>query len=127
MKSESYDARLDISGWCEPRFDDSQWQSVKVFPPPGIDLVARTGPPVRRTQEILASVFGPAKGFGWGHKGLIYEMRQNMVGRVRLKVRGKRGITLTICHAAMLDGGGLYTANLRTALQPTITTHLCGF
>ena len=43
-------------------------------------------------------------------------MGQNMVGWVRLAVRGERGTTITIRYAEALNPDGtLYTANLRTA------------
>ncbi len=46
----------------------------------------------------------------------IFDMGQNMVGWVRLVVRGERGTTITIRYAEALNPDGtLYTANLRTA------------
>jgi alpha-L-rhamnosidase len=45
-------------------------------------------------------------------------MEQNMVGRVRLKVRGQRGATIHLRHAeALQPDGKLYTENLRGARQ----------
>jgi alpha-L-rhamnosidase len=45
-------------------------------------------------------------------------MGQNMVGWVRLKVKGKKGRTVTLHHAEVLDkNGNFYTANLRAAKQ----------
>jgi alpha-L-rhamnosidase len=48
----------------------------------------------------------------------IFDLGQNMVGRVRLKVSGPSGTTITLRHAEVLDEkGNLYTDNLRTARQ----------
>ena len=48
----------------------------------------------------------------------VLDMGQNLVGWVRLQVRGEAGTTVTLRHAEVLDQqGNLYTANLRTADQ----------
>jgi alpha-L-rhamnosidase len=53
-------------------------------------------------------------------------MGQNMVGWVRLKVRGPAGSTVVLRHAEILDGAGnVYTDNLRGAKQ-TISYTLKG-
>jgi len=46
----------------------------------------------------------------------IYDFRQNMVGVIRLKVKGQKGTKIIIRHAEMLNNdGSVYTANLRSA------------
>jgi alpha-L-rhamnosidase len=46
----------------------------------------------------------------------IFDLGQNMVGWVRLRVRGEKGRTITIRYAEALNRDGtLYTINLRTA------------
>ena len=46
----------------------------------------------------------------------IFDMGQNMVGWVRLRVCGEKGTTVSIRYAEVLNPDGtLYTANLRTA------------
>ena len=48
----------------------------------------------------------------------VLDFGQNMVGWVRLKVRGPAGTTVTLRHAEVLDKeGNFYTANLRAAKQ----------
>jgi len=111
---ENYDARLEIPDWCDADFDDSEWSKVKIFSDPGITINTQCGPPVRRMQEIKSPT--SLKGYppAWGFKGGMFDMRQNMVGRVRIKVRGKRGGTVRLRHGEMLDkNGALYTENLR--------------
>ena len=117
IMGESYDERRELPGWNTARYDDAAWWPVVKFPDTGAALVARLGPPVRVTQE-LKPVGKPvaAKGLSWGWHGWIFDLGQNMVGRVRLKVRAKPGVTFRLRHAEVLDkDGSLYTANLRSA------------
>ncbi len=110
---EIYDARLEMSGWSRPGFDDTNWGPVKRMERPSHQLVAAYGPPVRRIQEIKPI------GISKSPKGeTIFDMGQNMVGWVRLRVAGPAGTKITLRHAEVLDSAGnLYTDNLRTAKQ----------
>jgi alpha-L-rhamnosidase len=48
----------------------------------------------------------------------VFDLGQNMVGWVRLRVRGPAGTTVTLRHAEVLDrDGNFYTDNLRRAEQ----------
>jgi len=101
LMGESFDARLT----------PTHWQPVIVFPAPAAPLVARLGPPVRRVMELKPVAAPQNKGGKW-----IFDLGQNMVGRVRLKVHGKAGQTVTLRHAEVLNpDGSVYTANLRAA------------
>src|SRR5690606_614689 len=110
---ERYDARLEQVGWSTATFDDSSWTRVTVLQHPKDILVAPAGPPVRRIEEIRpASIFQTPAG------ETVVDFGQNMVGWVRLKVRGPAGSTVTLRHAEVLDkAGNVYTANLRHADQ----------
>lgn len=110
---EVYDARLQQPGWDQPAFDDSGWSSATLHPSPGVALVAQTGPPVRRIEEIT-----PKRIFRSPAGKLVADMGQNMVGWVRLRVRGAAGTLVHLRHAEVLDAAGeIYTENLRTAAQ----------
>jgi alpha-L-rhamnosidase len=51
----------------------------------------------------------------------IFDMGQNMVGWIQLKVEGKQGQQIQIRHAEMINtDGSLYTENLRLARQENI-------
>ncbi|BBH70184.1 alpha-L-rhamnosidase [Actinoplanes sp. OR16] len=77
-------------------------------------LVAEPDAPIRVTAEL------PARTVGNG----IVDFGQNLVGRVRLTIRGARaGQRVTLRHAEVLDGGELYVANLRRAAA--IDTYIC--
>jgi len=117
LMGESYDARRELPNWNKPAYDDLAWWPVLTFPDPGMKLVARLGPPVRAIHEIKP-VAKPveARGLSWRYHGWLFDLGQNMVGRVRLKVRAKPGTTFRLRHAEMLEKGGkLYVENLRTA------------
>ena len=108
---ETYDARLEKAGWTEARFSDTGWSGVRTADYPKDNLVAPAGPPVRRIEEVK-----PVKILRTPAGETVFDMGQNMVGWVRLKVRGSAGTTVTLRHAEVLDQrGNFYTDNLRKA------------
>jgi alpha-L-rhamnosidase len=110
---ETYDARLERSGWTQPGFDDGQWTGVRAAGHTTETLLAPAGPPVRRMEELR-----PVKVFKTPGGDTVIDMGQNMVGWLRLKVRGPAGSTVTLRHAEVLDRqGNFYTENLRRAQQ----------
>jgi alpha-L-rhamnosidase len=110
---ESYDARLERAGWSEPGFADTGWKRVRLDAHPMQALVAPLGPPIRRIEELK-----PVKVLQTPAGETVFDMGQNMVGWVRLRVRGPAGTTVRMQHAEVLDKkGNFYTANLRTAQQ----------
>ncbi len=110
---ESYDARLERPGWSAPGYSDADWAPVVEAKPVAAALVAPAGPPVRRVQEIR-----PVQILKTPAGETVFDMGQNMVGYVRLKVSGTAGTTVTLRHAEVLDkAGNFYTANLRAAKQ----------
>ena len=110
---ETYDARLERPGWSAPGYADADWAPVVERKPVEAALIAPAGPPVRRIEEIR-----PVKLLKTPAGETVFDMGQNMVGHVRLKVRGPAGTTVTLRHAEVLDkAGNFYTANLRAAKQ----------
>lgn len=107
---ETYDARWEQPGWSSPGFDDSTWMPVVTLERDLATLVARTGPPVRRT-ELLEPVEVTTSPSG----RTLVDFGQNLVGRVRLTVTGKSGTTVTLRHAEVLMDGELCTEPLRMA------------
>jgi alpha-L-rhamnosidase len=110
---ETYDARLERSGWDRPGFDDAQWSLVKATRRSKENLIAQSAPPVRKLEEITPrSITRRSRG------ETIVDMGQNMVGWVRLSVHGPAGTTVTLRHGEMLDpNGNLYAENLGKAAQ----------
>ena len=111
LDGESYDARQEQPGWDAAGFDDKHWRPVELFDAPDIAVVAPTSPPVRVIERIAGTPL--PSGHGAVH---LFDLKQNITGRVRLRIRGTRGKTVRIRYAEMLrDDGTLYTENLRTA------------
>ncbi|MGH9331419.1 MAG: family 78 glycoside hydrolase catalytic domain [Vicinamibacterales bacterium] len=110
---ETYDARLERSGWTDAAFDDRDWSPARTVQHSKDVLIAPAGPPIKRTDELRprAILRTPA-----GQQ--VVDMGQNMVGWVRLRVRGPSGTVVTLRHAEVLDkDGNFYTRNLRAAAQ----------
>jgi len=117
IMGESYDARRERSGWDAPGYDASGWLPVETYTDPGIALTAMRGPTVKRIEEIVP-IAEPRELKDGDNSKWIYDLGQNMVGRVRLKISGPAGATVTLRHAEVLNPDGtLYTTNLRTARQ----------
>jgi alpha-L-rhamnosidase len=108
---ETYDARLEMPGWNSTGFDSDGWKTVEVLNHPKDKLVAPQGVPVKAIEEI-----SPIKMFTTPNGETVLDMGQNMVGWVRLKVKGNKGDVVKVKFAEVLDKeGNFYTANLRSA------------
>jgi len=106
---EDHDARRDPSAWVSAE--------VRVAGPvPG----ARTSPEVRVTQRVpVAAVSTSPSG------RTIVDFGQNLVGRLRIRVSGPAGTTVTLRHAEVLEDGELGVRPLRVA-KATDTYTLAG-
>jgi len=77
---------------------------------PNLMLQASMAEPSRIIEELPARSISEPRPGCW-----TFDLGQNMVGWVRLKVRGSAGRRLTLRHAEMLNADGtLYTAALRS-------------
>ena len=113
---ETYDARLEPSGWTEARFDDKNWKGASILPGPNAKLVAPAGPPVQEIEQVK-----PVNVLTTPAGETVVDMGQNMVGWIRFRLNAPGGTTVTLRHAEVLDkAGNLYVENLRSAKQ-TIT------
>ena len=113
---EQYDARLELGAWTEPGYDEGKWSSVDVGEKSAAALQFSASPPVRAVREISPIAEPTHRQVSWNTGGFVFDLGQNMVGTVRLKLRGKRGQTVTIQYAEMLNpDGSVYTTNLRSA------------
>jgi len=108
---EKYDARLEMNGWSANSFDDSKWQNVDILEHTKNILIASQGEPVQIISEII-----PKKVITTPKGETVLDMGQNMVGWIRLKIKGEKGDELNIQFAEVLDkDGNFYTDNLRKA------------
>ncbi len=108
---ETYDARKEMPGWNSAGFNDSNWKNVSTANYSKDMLIAPQGVPVKAVQELK-----PIKLLTTPKGETVFDMGQNMVGWVRLKVQGKAGDQVTLQFAEVLDKeGNFYTDNLRSA------------
>ena len=111
MMGEDYDARREIRDWNQPGLDESNWFPVAVRHEDPILIQSQVDQPVRQLCELKPKkITNPEPGH-W-----IFDLGQNMVGVVRIKVSAPAGTTVTIRQGEMLNPDGtLYTENLRGA------------
>lgn len=108
---EFYDARLKMKGWASTAFDDKNWNKVEVLNHSKEILVASQGVPVKAMEEIK-----PIQQITTPKGEMVYDLGQNMVGWVRIKLQGKKGDKVVLKFAEVLDKeGNFYTENLRAA------------
>ncbi|MCA0294891.1 MAG: glycoside hydrolase family 78 protein [Actinobacteria bacterium] len=116
---ESFDATRVPSGWAEPGDGSDGWLPAKVLPSgpvPG----PRTSPEVRVTEcvDVVAVSTSPSG-------ATLLDFGQNLVGRLRIRVSGEAGTTITLRHAEVLEHGELGVRPLRVA-KATDTYTLAG-
>jgi alpha-L-rhamnosidase len=108
---EIQDGRQEKPGWALPGYDDGGWSGVATLPFPKDNLIASSSEPVRKheTFHAIRLITTPK-----GEK--VLDFGQNLVGWVLASLKGRRGDTITISHAEVLDKeGNFYTDNLRRA------------
>jgi alpha-L-rhamnosidase len=99
--------------------DDVAWASATVREEKPRPLEGQVTQPVRQTGELKPKAVKEPKPGQW-----TFDLGQNMVGVVRLKVLAPAGTKLTLRHAEMLNPDGtIYTKNLRGA--PSVDTYVC--
>lgn len=111
MAGETYDARRERTGWDAANYSGKDWLAAREVTAPAVPLVAQRSEPVRvielltpvSVNEIRPDVF-------------IFNLGQNIAGRVRLRVNAPAGTRVTLRHGERLSPDGtLYTENLRRA------------
>jgi len=108
---EKYDARKEMNGWANCGFNESGWTNVEILDHSKEMLIASNGLPVRAIEELRpVEILTTPKG------EVVLDLGQNMVGWVRMKVKGNKGDKVTLKFAEVLDkDGNFYTKNLRAA------------
>lgn len=110
---EDYDARKEMPGWNKAGFDDSKWLQADYVQEPRGDFEAQMNPNMKVMETIHPvgiKQLSPGK--------YILDMGQNMVGWLKMKVKGEAGDTVQLRFAEILkDDGEIFTANLRDAEQ----------
>jgi alpha-L-rhamnosidase len=108
---EAHDARLETPGWDRAGFDETDWTPVATGAPAHGVVKNHPGAPSRRMMELKpVSVASPSPGVH------VFDLGQNMVGWVRIRVSGPAGTHLRLRFAEMLNpDGSVYITNLRGA------------
>jgi alpha-L-rhamnosidase len=112
---ETYNAKLEQPAWDTPAFDAAAWSAVTTGSNVSARLVPQPDEPIRQVAELTAKTrteIAPGT--------FLYDLGQNMVGVVKVRLSGMAGQTITLRHGEELyrtgpQKGQLYTANLRTA------------
>ena len=115
---ETYDARLEISSWSEPGFENAAWKSATVRSSPTESLQAQMMPGIQRIEEIRpVSVTEPEPGV------YIVDMGQNFAGWARLQIRGQAGQRIHMRFAEVLTPEGMLDP--RSTGIPQADTYIC--
>jgi alpha-L-rhamnosidase len=108
---EIYDARLEQDGWAKADFNDSRWLPAAIADAPSIAVSSQIAVPAR-----VVATQSPKHLTALSNGRYLFDMGQNMVGWVTLKVKGASGDKVRLRFAEILNPDGtIYTANLRNA------------
>jgi alpha-L-rhamnosidase len=119
MLGENYDSRQEVKGWDQAGLAENDWAGVALRDEPVRQLEAQVMQPVHELCTLKPKSINQPKPGRW-----VYDLGQNMVGIVRLKISAPAGTEITLRHAEMLNPDGtIYTTNLRGA--PSIDHYVC--
>jgi alpha-L-rhamnosidase len=100
-----------VGEYHDARREPTEWQLAALSNVRPVPLEQYAAQPVRITERLAARTLHEAAPGVW-----IFDLGQNMVGVVGLRVRGPRGTTIRVRHAEILQNDGhLYTEALRDA------------
>ncbi len=108
---EEYDARKELTGWSETGYDDSSWEFAERVAIPYGMLRAQMMEGMK-----VVDTLKPLSITRLEEDKYILDMGQNMVGWIRMKVKGNERDTVQLRFAEILQpDGNLYLDNLRDA------------
>ncbi len=109
---EEYDARKEMPGWAKPGFDDHTWLTAQLTDSPGGKLETQINRNIKVMETVKPKGITRVSGNTY-----ILDMGQNMVGWVRINVKGAAGDSVKLRFAESLNQDGcLYMDNIRNAL-----------
>jgi alpha-L-rhamnosidase len=108
---EFYDARLEHKGWNTFRFNDKKWSYASEADGDYSQLVAQESPAVDIVKTVQPKEIRKIDDQKW-----IVDMGQNLVGWLKIKMKGEPGNVLRVRHAEILASpDSIYVDNLRNA------------
>lgn len=130
LDGETYDARLEEQFFSVDRTDKNIWQSCGIKPWPekvvptngsfnkevAFQLTPQEGEGARieSVRKAVRMIENPK-----GH--FVYDFGQNIVGVIRLKVKGERGMSIKMRYGEMAyKNGEIYIKNIRTAANTDV-------
>lgn len=113
---ESYDARLEQNNWDKATFDDLTWTNSQIVNAPMGKLVAESDYPV-----ALPDTFSVKKVWEVGQKTYMYDFGQNASAIFRIKIMGKKGQTIKLTPAELINKKGY--ANQKASGAPHFYTY----
>ncbi|MFT3935733.1 MAG: family 78 glycoside hydrolase catalytic domain [Chitinophagaceae bacterium] len=113
---EDYDAGLEQPNWNKPGFNESNWKNVVITTGPE-SLEAQDATPLKIMQS-----FAPVKQTMLKPGVWVYDLGQNFSGIPRISVAGKRGDTVRIIPAELINEDG--SANQKASGSPCYYTYV---
>jgi alpha-L-rhamnosidase len=98
---EFYDGRMELNGWLNFDFDDSNWENVNVVPPPGGILEEQLMPPCKVMETLH-----PVKKWALPNGDIVFDFGQNFAGWVRIVCSGEKGREVIIKYAERIKEDG---------------------
>ena len=115
---EEYDATKEMPGWNAVGFNDAGWLPAELVAAPGGKLEAQTNPNIKVMETVK-----PVAIKSLDNGVYVLDMGQNMVGWLRMKVKGSRGDRVKLRFSETINAdGSIYLANIRGALVTDIYT-----
>ncbi|MES2275503.1 MAG: family 78 glycoside hydrolase catalytic domain [Bacteroidota bacterium] len=107
---EDYNANLEQKGWDTNTFNDGKWQkAIAVDGSP--ELNAQAADPLKAMQVFTPVSRKPLNTYSW-----VYDLGQNFSGIPQITVRGKKGDTIKITPAELINADG--SANQKASGSP---------
>ncbi len=99
---EVYDARKEMRGWNRADFDDHLWHGVKLSSYKG-EVVAHEGEPILCQETFVPRILHTPNG------STVLDFGQNMTGRMKFRVSGHDGHTVSMLLGETLDENKNFT------------------
>ncbi len=113
---EDYDANLEQQGWSAPNFIDTAWKKVIITDGPP-QLISQTQEPLKVMQR-----FGAIGKKELSKSITVYDAGQNFSGIPSITVNGRKGDSIKICCAELLNADG--TVNQKATGSPSYFTYI---
>lgn len=113
---EDYDANLEQKGWDQPGFNDQSWKQVVLTNGPAL-LQSQMAEPLKAIES-----FSPVKTTLLNNGSWIYDLGQNFSGIPSIEVSGKKGDTVRIIPAELINDDG--SANQKGSGGPSYFTYI---